>query len=200
MDPYRNRPPGRYGSSHDLGLFSLFFLTIALMAGVVAVLTVGTAWQMPVLPNPLPQSQAQPSGLFGASAVEKPAAPSPSATSVARLPLVPAGSQATAQKSPTSQPTATPPATPTSQPPTPTPQPTATPGQAQAYVLGNTGGVGAWLRRSPNMNDYLIAWVDGTRMETAGPDVQANGLLWHMVRDPQGNVGYIPAEWLVPVS
>ena len=57
----------------------------------------------------------------------------------------------------------------------------------------------AWLRRTPRINDYLIALVDGTPLEVVGPDVEAEGRAWKNVRDPQGNQGFVPAEWVVPV-
>lgn len=115
---------------------------------------------------------------------------------------------ATPQPAPTPTPTPQPSVTATP-PPQPSPSITVTPQAtpsgtpsppAGAYVVGNTGGDGgAWLRASPRLDDRLRILVDGTRVETAGPDVQAEGRLWRHVRDPQGNVGYIPAEWLIPV-
>jgi len=210
MDPYRFPPPSyRKGSSHDFSLLMVFLLTIALMGGVVAVLTVGSAWRLPDLPKIQPLGTRS-SNLFGASALDQPPAslpadPSPTATPTTK----PAGALvATARPaSPTSTPTTAPTATPTQVSPTPA-APTATPAQASptptgaaaVYVVGNTDGVGVWLRRSPRLNDYLISWKDGTRMVTIGPDVQANGMVWHHVQDPRGNQGYIPAQWLVPAN
>ncbi len=179
MDPHRYRLPSRYGKSHDLGLLSLFLLTILLLVSVVAVLTAGTAWTLPEVPRIQPLAPRA-SGLFGASVIDRP----------------PAATQAPTSPAASGEPTRTA----TAVPPTPTqaPTPSPTPAQVRAYVVGNTDGVGVWLRRTPRMNDYLLAWVDGTRMEVVGPDVQAEGRLWRHVRDPRGNVGYIPAEWLVP--
>ncbi|MDA8219397.1 MAG: hypothetical protein M0Z94_17475 [Dehalococcoidales bacterium] len=102
--------------------------------------------------------------------------------------------QATAE--PTAEPTAS--SVMPTQTPTPTPQPT--PAQT-VYVVGNTGGDGGvWLRRSPNLSDKMLIWHDGNRMERIGPDVNAGGMVWIHVRDPRGNEGYIPAQWLIPVS
>ncbi|MHB1007258.1 MAG: hypothetical protein ACYC3S_16690 [Chloroflexota bacterium] len=187
MDPYRHRTPNPYRRRHDLGLLSIFFLTLTLLFGVIAVLTVGSAWTLPTMPQVV-NVETRSSGLFGASAVGPGAVLPGVATPTpvkSDLPLVVQG-----QPSPTTAPTS-----PTA---SPTPTVTPTPSQGQSLVLGNTGGVGAWLRRTPHMNDYLIAWVDGTRMTVMGSDVQSDGLTWKNVQDPQGNKGYIPAEWLVP--
>ncbi len=174
MDPQRYRLPSRYGKSHDLGLLSIFLLTILLLVSVLAVLTVGTAWTLPELPR-LQPVVPRASGLFGAGVSD-------------RLPATQAPVSSAAVDEPTATATAVP-ATPTTSP---------TPQAVRAYVVGNTDGVGVWLRRTPRMNDYLLSWVDGTRMEVVGPDVQAEGRLWRHVRDPRGNVGYVPAEWLIP--
>lgn len=111
-------------------------------------------------------------------------------------------------------PTPTGQATPTGIPPTPTPfavnvvvgtpaTTVATPAQSptaqtQRFVVGNTGGDGVALRRTPNLNDRVVAWPDRTVMTVVGPDVTANGLTWKNVRDPRGNVGFIPSQYLIP--
>ena len=190
MDPYRYRPPSsRYGKSSDLSLLSVFVLTLLLLVGVVAALTAGSAWSLPDLPSIQPV-QTRTSGLFGASAIDRP--PQPAAEPPASPTSAPAAANPTASP--------TPPATATTAPTaTPAQSPTATPAAEppKVFVIGNTGGVGAWLRRTPRINDYLIAWTDGTRMEVVGPDVQADGRTWRHVKDPRGNEGYLPAEWLV---
>lgn len=78
--------------------------------------------------------------------------------------------------------------------------PTAAAPQPTAFIVANTGGDGVYLRRSPNPQDRLRAWPDKTRMESAGPDVDVNGLIWKQVRDPAGNVGYIPQQYLSPAN
>jgi hypothetical protein len=68
-------------------------------------------------------------------------------------------------------------------------------------VVGNTGGDGVWLRRSPAMADRLRTWPDKTPMQVVGEDKQAEGRTWKNVQDPAGNTGWIPAEYLVrPVA
>jgi hypothetical protein len=72
--------------------------------------------------------------------------------------------------------------------------------QASAYIIANTGGAGAYLRRTPRLEDHLRSWIDGTRMEVIGQEVEAEGQLWRHVRDPRGNEGYMPAEFLAPTD
>jgi hypothetical protein len=62
-------------------------------------------------------------------------------------------------------------------------------------TIGNTGGEGAYLRRTPHDADKLKAWPDGTVLIVVAEDVQSEGHTWKHVRDPDGNVGYVPAEY-----
>lgn len=68
------------------------------------------------------------------------------------------------------------------------------------YQVGGTGGAGVYIRRTPRLVDQIRAWTDGTVMEQVGDDVDAEGIRWHMVRDPDGNLGYVPASYLLEVS
>ena len=106
-------------------------------------------------------------------------------------------------------PTATPPpATATPRPTTGTPSPvpqvqpsaTATPPVGQWVAVANTGGDGIYLRRTPRLADRLIGWPDGTKLQVVGPDAQGDGQPWKQVRDPQGNVGWVPAQYVTPTS
>ena len=65
------------------------------------------------------------------------------------------------------------------------------------YQVGGTGGVGVYIRRTPRLVDQIRAWTDGTVMDQVGDDVDAEGIRWHMVRDPDGNLGYVPASYLI---
>lgn len=109
-------------------------------------------------------------------------------------------------------PTATATPTATSIPPTPTPRPlrvyigtptptplpiTPTPAVTR-FVVGNTGGDGVWLRRTPRLDDPFVAWHDGTLMEVVGEDAEGDGVTFKQVRDPRGNVGYVPSQYLLP--
>jgi hypothetical protein len=63
--------------------------------------------------------------------------------------------------------------------------------------IGNTDRVGAYLRRTPNLDDRLRAWQDGTELQVIGPDQTANGTTWKNVQDPAGNQGWIPSQYVV---
>ncbi|MCL4458687.1 MAG: SH3 domain-containing protein [Chloroflexi bacterium] len=100
---------------------------------------------------------------------------------------------------PTSRPTITPTSLPMAFLPTATPTASPTP-TIKLYKVGNTSGEGVYLRRTPNPQDRLVAWADNTLMEAAGEDVQVGEVLWRKVKDPRGNIGYIPARYLIPVT
>ena len=110
--------------------------------------------------------------------------------------------QATPSLLPTAAPTGTPVASP-SPTATPAPSPSPTPTQANAPAtgqtlrVGNTDGQGVFLRRTPQMNDKVRPWLDGTPMVVVGPSVAGDGHTWQHVRAPDGTEGYIPSEYLV---
>lgn len=92
---------------------------------------------------------------------------------------------------------ATPSAAPTPPPPTAVPTGSAAVEvRGEAYV-GNTGGEGVYLRRTPVMADRVVAWPDGTRLEILGDETWSDGRTWRLVRDPSGNVGWVPTAYLV---
>jgi hypothetical protein len=64
--------------------------------------------------------------------------------------------------------------------------------------VGNTGGIGVYLRATPRLADRLRAWPDGTPMLPTGRETEAEGRRWREVRDPTGTIGWIPASYLVP--
>lgn len=64
--------------------------------------------------------------------------------------------------------------------------------------VGNTGGIGVFLRATPRLADRLRAWPDGTPMLPTGRETEAEGRRWLEVRDPSGTIGWIPAIYLVP--
>ncbi|HEY3107518.1 MAG TPA: SH3 domain-containing protein [Chloroflexota bacterium] len=68
--------------------------------------------------------------------------------------------------------------------------------RAVAYRVANTGGEGVFLRRTPNLADRLVAWPDGTRLQSLGEAAIGDGVEWQKVRDPRGNVGYVPTRYL----
>ena len=61
--------------------------------------------------------------------------------------------------------------------------------------VGNTGGIGVFLRRTPQAADRLKAYPDNTRLVVIGPDVGAEGRTWRHVRAPDGVEGYVPAQY-----
>lgn len=84
--------------------------------------------------------------------------------------------------------------------PTSVPDVTSTPVPMapRLMVVGNTDGQGVFLRKTPQMNDKLRAWVDGTKMQVTGTAVESDGVQWLKVRAPDGTEGYIPQQYLVP--
>ena len=66
---------------------------------------------------------------------------------------------------------------------------------ADVVYVGNTGGLGVFLRRTPQAADRLKAYPDNTRLVVIGPDVGAEGRTWRHVRTPDGVEGYVPAQY-----
>ena len=65
------------------------------------------------------------------------------------------------------------------------------------YYVANTDGDGVYIRRTPNLEDRIKAWPDGTQMLRVGPRVTVENRIWENVRDPDGTVGFIPAQYLI---
>lgn len=69
---------------------------------------------------------------------------------------------------------------------------------AQAtFLVSNTLGRGMALRSSPVARDPGKSWPDGTRMRGLGAEQEAYGWTWRFVRDPEGNVGWAPSNYLI---
>ncbi len=80
--------------------------------------------------------------------------------------------------------------------PATTPVTPATPAAtADVVYVGNTGGVGVYVRRTTQDADRLKAYPDNTRLVVVGPDVGAEGRTWRHVRAPDGVEGYVPAQY-----
>lgn len=63
--------------------------------------------------------------------------------------------------------------------------------------VANTGNVGAFIRREPNLRSPgLIAHRDGTVLRVVGPDLTLDGQVWRPVEDQGGNRGWTPREFL----
>ena len=99
---------------------------------------------------------------------------------------------------PALRPTSTPPPPP---PPTTTTTTTTTTAPAAVtvttYVVGNTDGEGVFIRNTPDLEDKVKAWPDGTEMVEVGPPRSLGQTIWNNVRDPDGTVGWVPAQYLV---
>jgi hypothetical protein len=78
-----------------------------------------------------------------------------------------------------------------------TPQPTAVASQGRMKIA-NTSGDGVYVRRTPRMADRLVAWPDNTPIEFLGETAEGDGQKWSKVRDPRGNVGWVPSQYLAP--
>ena len=67
------------------------------------------------------------------------------------------------------------------------------------FRIGNTGGVGAFIRRDPQPNaPGLVALRDGSVVKVVGADTTITGRVWRNVEDQRGNRGWTPAEYLAP--
>jgi hypothetical protein len=71
-------------------------------------------------------------------------------------------------------------------------------GPPETLRIANTDGVGAYIRRTPNIEDRLRAWSDGTRLTVVGAGTSVEGVEWKHVQDPAGNRGWIPAQYTAP--
>jgi hypothetical protein len=66
-------------------------------------------------------------------------------------------------------------------------------------VVNTTDDLPISIRRDPaNPDSRIRSWPGGSRMTGIGPDRQAEGRTWKNVRDPDGNVGWMAADFLVP--
>ncbi|MFN8634781.1 MAG: hypothetical protein U0893_13070 [Chloroflexota bacterium] len=82
------------------------------------------------------------------------------------------------------------------------PGPTATPSTlrpttAATFVVTNTLGRGMAIKSTPASRDPGKAWPDGTKMFGLGAEQDAYGWTWRWVRDPDGNTGWMPSNYLV---
>jgi hypothetical protein len=73
-------------------------------------------------------------------------------------------------------------------------------GLPPVLVVANTEGQGVYLRGTPEWDDKLRAWPDGTLLETIGGKHTGEDTDWYEVRDPLGNAGWVPQEYVEPVD
>jgi len=189
-----SRFPDPYESRDDLSHATVFLVVLLLLLSVGAILFFGNAWLFaPVqAPSFLSSSAQSIRSATQSTPAEPPSfvAPTP-VPPLAGVPFKPTpnGTQTSTPATATAtQPAATPtPSTPT--PTTPTPQPIAR--------VGNTGGDGVYLRHTPHLADVWIAWRDGTPLTLTGGEADGDGEHWLQVRDPRGNVGWVPARYVI---
>jgi hypothetical protein len=74
------------------------------------------------------------------------------------------------------------------------------PARSRTWVtVANTDGEGVHLRAAPRVGVSLQAWAEGTIFEVVGNDASGDGHRWKRVRDPNGQFGWIAAEYVQPV-
>jgi hypothetical protein len=91
-------------------------------------------------------------------------------------------------------------AAPTGPAPTPMPEPTVLPASTplpRTIFVGNTDGMGAYVRQRPAMADKIKAYPDGTALTIIGPGTQAEGQSWLRVRAPDGVDGWVPQQYTI---
>ena len=157
----------------DVSTAAAFFMTFALLALVAWVVFFGTGWIVPAAMDALPsrptRTPSQSTSSVTSTGISFPLAATASATTTtAQAPAKPADA-------------------------TPTPKP------ATARMrIGNTGGDGVYLRRTPNDADLWIPWPDNTVVEYLNEEQTTDGRTYRKVKDPRGNVGWMPADFLLP--
>jgi hypothetical protein len=67
----------------------------------------------------------------------------------------------------------------------------------ERLAITNAGAEGVSIRRAPATGERIKIWNDGAEMVSLGEEQQAGGRAWKKVRDPDGNEGWIAAEFLV---
>jgi hypothetical protein len=65
------------------------------------------------------------------------------------------------------------------------------------FLVTNTLGKGMALRPAPIARNVGKVWPDGTMMAGLGAEQEAYGWTWRFVRDPDGNNGWMPSNYLV---
>ena len=149
----------------------------------------GSTGQPPVPLTLRPGVAPQPATAPAPAKAEPTVAPQPTAVPAVYVPPVAAamgipGAQAQAQPTATAQ---------------PAPPPPAQPAVGTQYKVVNTSGDGVFIRRSPKLADRIVPWPDNTPMEYLGEQADGDGSHWAKMRDPRGNVGWVPTQYLGPM-
>lgn len=64
-----------------------------------------------------------------------------------------------------------------------------------SVTVANTGGIGVYLRVTPNVDDFLYPVPEGTPLQIAGADLWAGGVHWLQVEDSSGTRAWVPAAY-----
>jgi hypothetical protein len=127
-----------------------------------------------------------------------PTPPANERTVIAIASATPAAGQ-TAASVPAAEPTPT--AAPPSATPLPEPTRTPTPAPARSARVVNTDGQGANMRRAPSVSAQRVKLlVEGTIVELVGGEQRGDGYAWRNVRDVDGGVGFVIADYLDPIE
>ena len=154
-------------------------------AALLVLLLAGCGGAAPATPtsSPEPDPASPPAEATEAPSPAGPVASPPAdASPVAAAATPPAGSPAA-----TSGATA-------STPPAEGATPSATAEARPELVVAGTQGTGVRLRRTPG-GDALRVYPEGTRLEQLGPDQDVGGVVWRNVRAPDGQEGWVAAEF-----
>lgn len=197
MNSGYSRFPDPYQRRADIGTATVFLIVLLLIIAVAGILFFGNAWVFaPVNPSALGTSalsvaSAAAAPTRGAQPVATPAS-QPTFTAPTAVPPL-AGVPYNPKPSATAAPALPGQATPTPAA-TATPQKTTLQGPAK---VGNTGGDGVWLRHTPRLADRWVAWPDNTPLTLLGSEADGDGQHWVQVRDPKGDVGWIPSQYVI---
>lgn len=199
MSPGMSRFPDPYQTRDDLSHATVFLIALMLLLVVGAVLFFGNAW----LFAPVGAASLASAPMTTAVTTVHRSTPvsAPTFTAPTQVPPL-AGVLLLPTPAPSL--TSVPPSTPTSTAqPAPAmaiqpPDPLGTDLLAATAHVGNTGGDGVFLRHTPSLNDRWVAWMDRTPLLPTGNQANGDGQHWLQVRDPKGNVGWVPAQYVVP--
>jgi hypothetical protein len=165
-------------SRADIGLVAAFFATFAVLGLVAWGAFSGTGLIISATKDVLPISKVTPTPTTSAGSTGGVGGISVPITST-----VVAGSSVVAATS------------------VPEPMSTSPSGLAATKLrVAGTNGDGVYLRRTPGDTNRWVAWPDNTVVDYLNEDQQVNGRTYKKVRDPGGNVGWMPAEYLVPMQ
>jgi hypothetical protein len=128
--------------------------------------------------------------IIGQARVPSPAASLPGAQQDAVQPTLPTSTAAAAQQVWSTATATLRPLEPST--PSPTPRSGAGSGPAIATMYISADGDGAYVRRTPKLEDRYKAWPDGTSLQVF-EYVSAD---WALVKSPDDYVGYIPRQYL----